>query len=312
MIVYPTGLSLCGADIGGFLGNPSEELLERWYQTAAWLPFFRQHSAIDTDRREPYLYNDDVQAVIRYAIQLRYFHLPYWYTVFYEHYRTGEPVIRPLIYEYPSDESALDIDDEWFVGENILIRPVTQENAQYVTVYFPGNDSQLWYDVENTLVYTGGRFTSISVNISSNVYFYRGGSVIPRRNTIRQSSVDTLQDPVTIYILLGYDGEARGTLYVDDTTTFAYRDKKYAYVEVSYVNNTLSGEQVDSDAEYDEDINFGDAILYRPPSGVKEAQLFQNARRVKNLKVSYGPDGKYLKIEDINANLNQKFTIKLV
>lgn len=26
------GMVFCGADIGGFIGNPSEELLQRWYQ----------------------------------------------------------------------------------------------------------------------------------------------------------------------------------------------------------------------------------------------------------------------------------------
>lgn len=26
------GINLCGSDIGGFTGNPSEELLQRWYQ----------------------------------------------------------------------------------------------------------------------------------------------------------------------------------------------------------------------------------------------------------------------------------------
>lgn len=35
------GISFCGADIGGFFKNPEVELLTRWYQAGAWLPFYR-------------------------------------------------------------------------------------------------------------------------------------------------------------------------------------------------------------------------------------------------------------------------------
>lgn len=49
------GITLCGADVGGFFGNPDSELLTRWYQAAAYQPFFRAHAHIDSKRREPWL-----------------------------------------------------------------------------------------------------------------------------------------------------------------------------------------------------------------------------------------------------------------
>lgn len=48
---------------------------------------------------------------------LRYLHLPYWYTQFYEHVRTGSSIIRGLFYQYPNDENIVDINDEFLVGE---------------------------------------------------------------------------------------------------------------------------------------------------------------------------------------------------
>ncbi|KAK3104246.1 glucosidase II, partial [Teratosphaeriaceae sp. CCFEE 6253] len=48
-----SGFPFAGADVGGFFGNPSKELLTRWYQAGAFYPFFRGHAHIDTRRREP-------------------------------------------------------------------------------------------------------------------------------------------------------------------------------------------------------------------------------------------------------------------
>jgi alpha 1,3-glucosidase len=74
------GFPNVGADVGGFFGNPDEELLVRWYQLGSFHPFFRAHAHIDTRRREPYLYGDRTRNAIRSAIIQRYQLLPYWYS----------------------------------------------------------------------------------------------------------------------------------------------------------------------------------------------------------------------------------------
>lgn len=76
------GIPHVGADVGGFFGNPDEQLLVRWYQASAFTPFFRAHSHIDTKRREPYLFNDQTKNAIKLAIIKRYNFLPYW-LIFY-------------------------------------------------------------------------------------------------------------------------------------------------------------------------------------------------------------------------------------
>lgn len=72
------GFSFCGGDVGGFFGNPDEELFERWYQAASFQPFFRSHSNIDSDRREPWLFRNETRLRIRDAIRKRYSYLPFW------------------------------------------------------------------------------------------------------------------------------------------------------------------------------------------------------------------------------------------
>lgn len=72
------GFSFCGADVGGFFHDPEPELFERWYQAAAFQPFYRSHAHIDTKRREPWLFGESTKLVIRDAIRKRYSFLPMW------------------------------------------------------------------------------------------------------------------------------------------------------------------------------------------------------------------------------------------
>jgi alpha 1,3-glucosidase len=104
MSLAVSGFQFVGADAGGFFGNPDTELLVRWYQAAAFQPFFRvsprlergcvplspslsshtralalhlslshtpplpfrqAHAHIDTARREPWLFGDATTDMIR-------------------------------------------------------------------------------------------------------------------------------------------------------------------------------------------------------------------------------------------------------
>uniref|UniRef100_A0A4W3GQ77 Glycoside hydrolase family 31 N-terminal domain-containing protein n=1 Tax=Callorhinchus milii TaxID=7868 RepID=A0A4W3GQ77_CALMI len=112
-----TGISFCGADVGGFFKHPNTELLVRWYQAGAYQPFFRAHAHLDTPRREPWLFGEDNTQLIRSAIRQRYALLPFWYTLFYLAYRTGEPVMRPLWVEYPDDVNTFSMDEQYMLGE---------------------------------------------------------------------------------------------------------------------------------------------------------------------------------------------------
>ena len=96
-----TGMPFVGADVGGFFGDTTPELMVRWYQAAALQPFFRAHAHIDTQRREPWLFGEDTMLLLREAVLLRYSLMAYSYTLFWEASRTGSPVMRALWLEFP-------------------------------------------------------------------------------------------------------------------------------------------------------------------------------------------------------------------
>uniref|UniRef100_A0A8C0GGN8 Uncharacterized protein n=1 Tax=Chelonoidis abingdonii TaxID=106734 RepID=A0A8C0GGN8_CHEAB len=114
------GISFCGADVGGFIGDPEPELLVRWYQAGAYQPFFRGHANIESKRREPWLFGDENTRIIREAIRERYTLLPYLYSLFYRAHTTAEPVMRPLWVEFPKEQETFGVEDEYMLGKQTI------------------------------------------------------------------------------------------------------------------------------------------------------------------------------------------------
>uniref|UniRef100_A0A158P988 Glucosidase II subunit alpha n=1 Tax=Angiostrongylus cantonensis TaxID=6313 RepID=A0A158P988_ANGCA len=132
-----SGVPFVGADVGGFFGNPDEQLLTRWYQAGSFQPFFRAHAHIDTKRREPWLFSSQTLQAIRQAIRRRYALLPYWYTLFHEHMVTGAPPMRPMWFEFPNEENLYQEEKTWMVGSALLVRPVVEKDTYSVKIDFP-------------------------------------------------------------------------------------------------------------------------------------------------------------------------------
>lgn len=119
------GLSFAGADVGGFFQDTDAELMTRWMQAGAFQPFFRGHAHHDTKRKEPWVYGEPTTSRIREAVMARYSFLPFWYTVFWTAYNDGLPVMRPLWAHYPTEKVTFDMDDQWLIGSDLLVKPVT-------------------------------------------------------------------------------------------------------------------------------------------------------------------------------------------
>merc|ERR1712157_701999 len=118
-------LSFVGADVGGFFGNTDAELMTRWMQAGAYQPFFRGHAHHDAKRREPWMFGEETMVRLRKASMARYALLPFWYTVFYEASVTGMPVMRTMWMNYPRTESLYPVDDQFLIGSDLLVKPVT-------------------------------------------------------------------------------------------------------------------------------------------------------------------------------------------
>ncbi|XP_045781311.1 neutral alpha-glucosidase AB isoform X1 [Maniola jurtina] len=229
------GISFCGSDVGGFFKYPEAELMTRWYQAGAYQAFFRAHSHIETKRREPWLYDATTTSRIRDAVRRRYALLDFWYTLFYEHMVDGLPVTRPLFQEFPKEEATFTIDNQYLLGDKLLIRPVLEQGVSSVKVYLPGKEaSTLWYDVDSYQAVAANGWMNLDVTITKIPVYQRGGTIVPRKERIRRASSLMANDPYTLVVALDSNNTAHGTIYIDDGETFDYRTNKYIYASFHY------------------------------------------------------------------------------
>lgn len=239
-----SGISFCGADVGGFFGNPEAELFSRWYQAGAFQPFFRSHAHIDTKRREPWLFPEDTKNIIRDAIRKRYSYLPFWYTMFYEHERSGLPIMRPLLTQYPLDKNAFALDNEYFLSDKLLVRPVMAKGVSKVDVYFPSKNgdkqADIFYDIDDYRKIERVGVESVAVNQYKIPVYQRGGTIVPKKERIRRSAILMHDDPFTLIVAVDANKHAKGTLYIDDEKSYEYRQGQYLYLEFEFKDGVLS------------------------------------------------------------------------
>ncbi len=198
-----TGTPWVGADVGGFFDDPSPEMLVRWYQVGTMMPFFRGHAHLDTKRREPWLFGDDITALIRNALHIRYSLLPLIYSEFIKAGQVGSPILRPLIYDFFDDRETHSIDTQATIGP-LLFAPVVRPSATHIDVYLPNGSSWYQFSIRDELgqPLTGGQWHHLPVTLSTLPIFQKGGTVFWTKDTLRHTTVAMVRDPYTMRVAL--------------------------------------------------------------------------------------------------------------
>jgi alpha-glucosidase len=245
-----SGFALSGADVGGFAGSPSPDLLTRWLQLAAFQPIDRDHAAKGTRDHEPWVDGPEHEAIRRRYIEERYRLMPYLYTVAEETSRTGLPIMRPLFLEFPNattDGHPIDLDSgsEFLFGPSLLIAPspLPEDVGQYEVNLPPG----VWYnywtgerldrraqtaarDLEQRDAKQPNKPLLMTPKLADLPVYVREGTILPIA-PLTQSTDETPVGPLTLRIYAGED--CRGDLYQDDGKTFAFRSGQFLRLHFS-------------------------------------------------------------------------------
>ena len=185
-----TGIPFWGFDIGGFAGPlPTPELYHRATQLACFCPVMQWHSEPDggqfralmpggegNNERSPWniarLADDGAYLEsIRFWHRLRMNLLPYFYSAALDCAADGSPMLRPLAYDWPEDANASAVEDEFLLGESLLVAPVLDENAFTRRVYFPAGE---WIPLFGGDALRGGAWREVACKNCIPVYLRSG------------------------------------------------------------------------------------------------------------------------------------------
>ena len=193
------GIPWWTSDIGGFLGGDIsddhfKELLVRWFEWGAFCPVFRMHGErspwyereqefIDNVRQltsgqdnEVWSFGEDNYEILKKYLFIREKLRPYIRECMERAHTKGEPVMRPLFFDFCTDLKSWDIDDEYMFGPDILVAPVLSEGAESRKVYLP--EGTKWRESSTGRVYDGGQTASANAPIDIIPVFIRDGKDI--------------------------------------------------------------------------------------------------------------------------------------
>ncbi len=224
-----SGEPFVGSDVGGFIGRGNGELLVRSYQVSFLAPFCRNHKVIDGYDQEPWRFGKPYEDIIRKYLKLRYRLLPFLYTTLEAAHRTGTPLFRPLLLNYQNDPNTLNLDDEFMIGDDLLVAPIVKPDVTSRLVYLPKG---AWYDYWTNKKYSGGAMIRVEAPLETVPMFVRGGAIIPEgpeMNYVGGRPFDSL----TFLIYADDRGSASTTLYEDDGVSPAYKQGAFRRTNIS-------------------------------------------------------------------------------
>ncbi|XP_053996416.1 lysosomal alpha-glucosidase-like [Hylaeus anthracinus] len=294
-------IPMVGADICGFNGNATAELCNRWMQLGAFYPFSRNHNSDDTTEQDPVAMGELVVQSSRRALTIRYWFLPYLYTLFFRAHKFGETVARPLFFEFLDDPATYDIDTQFLWGRSLMIVPVLKENEVNVTAYLPRG---LWYDFYTKKAeFARGEYTTLDAPLDIIPLMIRGGSILPGQKP-GPTTTDSRKNGFELLITLDKYKKAKGELYWDDGDSLdSIKKGQFLWMSFAVENNTLSNFRA-KEGTYNERILLDVIYIWGVTSEVSTVVL--NGRQIS---FEYNDQQSCMTMTNLQMDLRLKFIL---
>ncbi len=222
-----SGQPFVGGDVPGFAGEATPELAARWFSYAALTPFCRCHHQQGAGEHYPWSFGPEVEQVARSALELRYRLLPYLYTAFRLSFDSGAPVMRPLVFDFQDDPRAAAIDDQFLLGDALLVSPLLTAGETSRSTYLPRASFVDWYS-KRTLA--GGTDVVSEAPLERCPMFVRNGSVVPMLAVAPATTMALAPELIELHAFVPDENLQRtSVLYEDDGLTFAFARGAYFF-----------------------------------------------------------------------------------
>jgi alpha-glucosidase len=240
------GLSNYGHDVGGFTGNPSFELFQRWHEWSAFSPLMRNHSGKPNPTREPYKFPHHERVLLNLSIRTRYYFLPHIYSLARECSVNGMPINSPVVARFPNSLGVFsDNESDFMIGRDVLVAPVTSLGTKMRKVFFPegsGRWHSFWDDGDVT--FSGGEVAEVDAPLGRAPVFVKEGGIVVVNPEALGGSAPSKDNTVTsvpeVHVWPGGDGKF--TFFDDDGDSDTEVDDDQRYTV--HINNATFGEHV--------------------------------------------------------------------
>lgn len=138
---------------------------------------------------------------------------------------------RPLAYAFQEDDVAINKEEEFLLGDNMLICPVSEPNPKAKFMYLPAGE---WYDYHTGQKYKGAQDVEIPVTIETIPVLLKGGSVLPLYPVQQYVGEKTIEE-VTLKVYIG-GTETTSYLYEDRGNGKEHRNGKFNYRNFKTIN----------------------------------------------------------------------------
>lgn len=232
-----SGIYNIGHDVGGFAGlAPDPELFVRWVQNGIFHPRFTIHSWNDDSTvNVPWMY-PEMTSYIRNLIKFRVRITPYIYNLLYRSNKYYEPMIRPTFYDFEEDANTFKDNDEFMLGEYMLVASVLEEDKYERSVYLPGSEIG-WYDYNTGLWYPAGDKVTIPAPLDYTPLLVKEGAIIPINDAyINFATKDKDERGFELFPHKTY-GESIYELYEDDGISNDYLRNIYSIITVKMISD---------------------------------------------------------------------------
>lgn len=187
-----SGIPWWGTDIGGFVAGDSDdpvfrELLVRWFQYGVFSPLFRLHgdrvpnapmgAEMTGGPNEIWSFGEEAYTIMKDYIFVRERLRPYLHVQAKESSRTGIPIMRPLLVEFPEDPICWEVDDAFMFGPDLLVAPVIEHGLRERAVYLPAGVE--WTNAWTGAQMGGGSVVTVNAPIEKIPLFFRDGARLP-------------------------------------------------------------------------------------------------------------------------------------
>ena len=222
--------------MGGFEHVADPELYIRWCQFGLLSPIAHLFGMEHPNYKEPWNYGEEALRIFKQYDELRYSLLPYLYSTSYELHTTGKPIMRALVLDYQNDKNVYGITDQYLLGKNLMICPVTTKGAQTRVVYLPEGK---WINYWTNQVYEGKLYVSVLSPLDQIPIFIKAGAIIPTQevlNFVGEKEINNIN--LDIYP----NDHSNFLLYDDDGESMEYLNGKYAETLIEVFDNDLQTE----------------------------------------------------------------------